>query len=70
MADGRRYSSFLLRVWLVEDKDPPVWRASLEDTRSGERKGFASIEALVKFLREQTGPLTAPNQVGKEGKKV
>jgi hypothetical protein len=31
-----------------------VWRASLEDARTGERQGFASIEALLVFVRRQT----------------
>jgi hypothetical protein len=32
-----------------------IWRASLESTRTGERKGFASLDELFDFLREQTG---------------
>ena len=36
-----------------------VWRASLEDVRTGERRGFASIDALLGFLREQTDVATS-----------
>jgi hypothetical protein len=32
-----------------------VWRASLENTRTGERRGFAGPNALFDFLQEQTG---------------
>jgi hypothetical protein len=32
-----------------------VWRASLESTRAGERKGFAGLDELFDFLQEQTG---------------
>lgn len=56
------YLSFLLRLWRVSDegKSQPnakkaVWRASLENPHTGERKGFASLEALFDFLREQAG---------------
>jgi len=32
-----------------------MWRASLEDPHSGERRGFADLESLFAFLKEQTG---------------
>ena len=52
--NGKTYLSYLLRLWRVRQNDLDVWRASLEDTHSGERQGFASLEALIDFLREQT----------------
>jgi hypothetical protein len=63
MAKGRPdYLSYLLRLWQVSgDGEPPdmgrkaIWRASLESTRTGERRGFASLDELFDFLREQTG---------------
>lgn len=51
--DEKTYLSFLLRVWRVGQNEHSVWRASLEDTRTGERHGFASLEELMRFLREQ-----------------
>jgi len=30
-----------------------VWRFSLEDPRTGRRRGFASLEALVVFLQAE-----------------
>lgn len=50
----RRYVSYLLRLWQVESRGQLVWRASLEDARSGERRGFPDLEALFAYLREQT----------------
>lgn len=47
-----RYLAYLLRLWLV-DGEPPVWRASLEDARTGERRGFPDLESAVEFLQEQ-----------------
>ncbi len=44
------YCSYLLRCW-GEGGGAPAWRFSLEDTRSGERHGFADLEALMSFLR-------------------
>lgn len=48
-----RYLAFMLRLWQVRDNEEMVWRASLEDARTAERHGFASLEMLVTFLREQ-----------------
>jgi len=50
-----RYYSYVLRVWLAGDTDQPQWHASLEDTHTGERRGFASLAGLCKFLKQQTG---------------
>jgi hypothetical protein len=49
------YSSYLLRLWRVEDAARPMWRASLKSVHSGEQMGFASLEDLFHFLRTRTG---------------
>ena len=43
------YCSYLLRIW-IEPADGDQWRFSLEDTRTGKRKGFASLEKLSEHL--------------------
>jgi hypothetical protein len=48
------YRAYLLRLWRTDASDAAVWRASLEDSRTGERIGFASLEQLFAFLMEQT----------------
>ena len=53
-----RYLSYLLRLRQVENKGQLVWRASVEDSRTGERRGFASINALLSSLLEQTALVT------------
>ena len=60
MADGRRYASYLLRMWQVENGDSPHWRASLEDTHTGERRGFSSLITMYKYL-DRVAALTAEN---------
>ena len=58
--DQPDYLSYLLRLWWeggegeVSDAEGRVWRASLESPHTGERKGFASLEDVFDFLREQT----------------
>ncbi len=47
-----QYCAYLLRLWLVERNDKRVWRVSLENVHTGERRGFASLGALTRFLQE------------------
>jgi hypothetical protein len=37
---------------LTADDESAVWRASLEDPNSGERRGFADLSSLLAFLTE------------------
>ena len=62
MAEQRRYRAYLLRVWQADDADGrPVWRAALEDARTGERRGFADLARLCAFLEQQAASWTAPD---------
>ena len=62
MAEERlEYLSYLLRLWPEGGEEEAVWRASLESPHTGERVGFASLEELFDYLRQQTGvTLDAP----------
>jgi hypothetical protein len=54
MANERgNYQAYMLRLWQDQVEDGMVWRASLESPYSGERLGFASLEALCDFLRQR-----------------
>jgi hypothetical protein len=65
------YHSYLLRLWRVRgggacsSHEEPVWRASLDHPLSGERLGFASLDDLVAYLRQQMGAM--PDTDGGEG---
>jgi hypothetical protein len=50
-----RYRAYLLRLWSTDAGDTLVWRALLEDPHTGERHGFANLNALLAFLHDQTG---------------
>ncbi len=52
----QRYLSYLLRLWQTSDGEKLLWRASLERPGTGERWGFATLEALFEFLRSQADP--------------
>jgi hypothetical protein len=56
------YLAYLVRLWRASEgresqasAEKPVWRASIENPHTGEQTGFASLEALFDFLREQIG---------------
>jgi hypothetical protein len=44
------YLSYVLRLWQVKRADRASWRASLENSISGDRLGFADLEALFTYL--------------------
>ena len=53
-----RYRSYLLTFWEERNQDPvasAVWRFSLEDPRTGQRRGFADLEALIAALEQEMG---------------
>jgi hypothetical protein len=57
------YLAYLIRLWRVETAEGSVWRVVLEDPYSTERRGFADLPALYRFLDERTDSvqvLTAP----------
>ena len=56
------YLSYLLRLWQVQENEHTTWRASLESSHTGERWGFATLDALCAFLREQTTVLAVTDR--------
>ena len=47
-----QYQSYLMRLWRTGKER--AWRVMLECVDTHERHGFADIEGLYAFLREQT----------------
>ena len=47
---ARRYESYLLRLWESDRTGELIWRASLESTDAGERRGFADLDSLFTYL--------------------
>ncbi|MAT96541.1 MAG: hypothetical protein CL608_05305 [Anaerolineaceae bacterium] len=52
--DEATYRSYLLRLWQVEQNGNFSWRCSLEEARTGQRQNFASLQALLNFLWDET----------------
>jgi hypothetical protein len=55
---GTIYKAFLVRIW--QDSPTSPWRASAQAVHSGEIVRFASLSALMLFLRTQA-PLQIPD---------
>lgn len=51
------YLSYLLRLWRQGNAERPMWRASLKGVHDGQQVGFASLDDLFHFLRNETGTL-------------
>jgi hypothetical protein len=50
------YRSYLLAFWEERSQSsgaPATWRFSLEDPRTGHRRGFANLEALAAALQQE-----------------
>ena len=50
------YQSYLLRMWLTQEKDGTQWRASLENVQSGKLRGFSKMADLLDYLKTVTTP--------------
>jgi len=61
-AERPAYLSYLLRLWRAPGGAGQPWRASLQDTLSEERQGFADLEALTAYLHDQIEGESAPEQ--------
>jgi hypothetical protein len=57
--ETRGYVAYLLRLWQARCETGVAWRASLESARTGERVGFASLEAFFTFLEKEVCQVTA-----------
>jgi hypothetical protein len=47
-------------LWPVESDGTTLWHASLEDPHTGERCGFADLDRLFDYLKEQTYAAPGP----------
>ena len=56
------YRAYLLRLWQVRSGGQLEWRASLEDVRSGERHGFATLDLLITYLWQHSRRTDHPDE--------
>lgn len=50
LAADANYHAYLLRLW--RESPSSSWRAWVQDAGTGERRGFAGLDALWDFLRQ------------------
>jgi hypothetical protein len=65
MAGERGYLAYLVRLWAVHDDGEFVWRASAEDAHTGERRVFADVAGLCRFLHSAiiAAPVLEPSEI-------
>jgi len=51
-SQNEAYLAYLLRLWRVRETQDK-WRVSLEDARTRELRGFASLEEALGFLQKE-----------------
>ena len=68
------YLSYLLRLWretddggIDRDAEQVVWRASVENSLTGKRQGFNSLDGLFIFLRQATGVIVDRSETECDG---
>ena len=49
---GNNYYAYLLRLWRENDSAP--WRLTLQDSRTGEKIGFADLAQFTTYLEDKT----------------
>ncbi len=55
LKQGRGHLAYLVKLWQVRSEGKPMWRASLEDAYTGEKRGFGDPMDLFAFLQEKMG---------------
>ena len=61
-----KYHSYLLRLWQESDEEKSNWRFILINLTRNEERGFASLEQLVVFLKEQMGKISTSGEISQE----
>lgn len=59
--------SYLLRLWQTPGGANEPWRVSLENPLTGERRGFADLEAALALLRSQIEEAALPGEEPEAG---
>jgi hypothetical protein len=60
----KKYYSFLLRLWEIDNSQNQAWLASLEDPHTRQIVSFTSLERLFEFIKTQTNLQTDDSGTG------
>jgi hypothetical protein len=67
-AGGRSERAFILRIWREGEASGTVWRCSVEDPRTLQRRGFSSLGELLHFLELLTRDFETASLFDNSGK--
>ncbi len=63
------YQAYILRLWREGSAHYGAWRFSLEDTSTGERRGFSTLTALIIHLQRQIEAVEGKQEESFTGRK-
>jgi hypothetical protein len=61
-----QYHSYLLRLWQESTGKKSSWRFVLVNLTRSEQRGFASLERLVAFLKEQMDEISTSDRMRRD----
>jgi hypothetical protein len=70
LAPDNRYASFMMRFQWMKNDQQPTWIVSMQSTKTGGLRWFASLEALITFLREEFGEYDGADVASLSGTRV
>lgn len=53
MCKQRPHVVYRLSLWQASTADKPMWRAWLENPCTGQRRGFGTLEGLMRYLQHE-----------------
>lgn len=66
MSADRLHQAYLVRLWAVHHNGELLWRAAIEDVHTGERRAFADLPSLCRFLLDAAVAI-APSPTAEKG---
>ena len=65
MSADRLHQAYLVRLWAVHHNGELRWRATSENVHTGERRAFADLSSLCRFLLGATAAVAVPTDAEK-----
>jgi hypothetical protein len=49
----KQYQAYLVRIWSVKKTEGVIWHAFITNAHTSESRGFANLDELFDYLRQQ-----------------
>jgi hypothetical protein len=58
----KQYQAYLLRIWPVKKREGVIWHAFITNAHTSESRGFANLDELFDYLRQQASQELEPRE--------